>query len=163
MKPALLIIDLQKAYYGTRTSVFMDGAVFGINRLQPAFRTRNLPIAWIQHIDEADLSKPGLPGFDFIDGLEPKEGDLRISKAYNDSFAKTGLAEMLRERDVDTVFVSGFCAEYCITATYFGARSNDFYPILVKRGLAGASQEKIDLVESSYESASIGAITRLLD
>jgi len=36
-----------------------------------------------------------------------------IVKTYSNSFTKTGLAEKLRMLGVDTVVVTGFCAEFC--------------------------------------------------
>ncbi len=154
MKPALLVIDLQKAYYKGTAKKSMDDACMIINRAIGLFRNKNRPVIWVQHEDEADGALPGLQGFDFIDSLEPRGADTRIVKTYNNSFNKTKLEESLKKSDVDTVIVSGYCAEYCIIATYWGAMNVDLRPVLLKDGIASDDGKARDYVE--YISGTIG-------
>ncbi len=92
--------------------------------------------------------------------LGPK--DVRIVKTYSNSFTKTGLAEKLRELEVDTVIVTGFCAEYCVLSTYRGAQDFDLTPILLKGSLASDNAEHIRFVEEISEIISFGALKTLL-
>jgi len=69
---------------------------------------------------------PGESGFDVPESVKLVPKDIRIVKTYSNSFTKTGLAEKLRELQVDTVIVTGFCAEYCVLSTYRGAQDFDF-------------------------------------
>jgi len=92
--------------------------------------------------------------------LEPQ--DVRIVKTYGNSFTKTGLAEKLRELEVDTVIVTGFCAEYCVLSTYRGAQDFDFAPIILKGSLASDNAEHIRFVEEITETISCGALKTML-
>lgn len=163
MRIALLVIDLQKGYYGPSTKKSYDSAISSINALLPLFRAKEYPIAWIQHIEEAEGVVPGSPDFDFVGSLEPGSGERRIHKRYNDGFNKTELAAFLREEKVDTVLISGFCAEYCIVSTYVGALDNDFTPIMLRDGIASGSEEALRVIGGSYEHATSGAIKKLLE
>ena len=92
--------------------------------------------------------------------LKPK--DIRIVKTYSNSFTKTLLAEKLRELGVDTVIVTGFCAEYCVLSTYRGAQDFDFTPIILKGSLASENAEHIRFVEEITETVSYDALKTLL-
>jgi nicotinamidase-related amidase len=55
-----------------------------------------------------------LPGFELVDGLKPLETEPRIAKEYSSSFNKTDCKKFLDSHKVNTVIVTGFCAEYCV-------------------------------------------------
>ncbi len=164
MKTALLVIDLQKAYYKDYARESMDRAVATINEALALFRAKGLPVIWVQHVDEEDGAAPGKPGFDFIDGLEKRrEGELSIHKTYNDSFTKTELAETLAKLGVGRVAVSGFCAEYCVIATYWGARSRDFRSYILGGGIASEGEAGVRCVEQITATADLVETERLLE
>ncbi len=52
MKPALIVVDMQKEYYAPQTKELMDRAVEHINYLIPLFEERGLPVIWVQDIDD---------------------------------------------------------------------------------------------------------------
>jgi nicotinamidase-related amidase len=162
MKPALLIIDLQKAYYRGDAQKSMDEACEYINAILPSFRDKGLPVVWVQHIDKEDGSVPGLEGFEFIDQLKPMEGEYRIHKEYGNSFNKTGLNEILKECDANTVVVTGYCAEYCVLSTYRGALDLDLTPVILKNALASGKRENIRFVEDINSVISFGILKKIL-
>jgi Amidases related to nicotinamidase len=163
MKPALLVIDLQKAFYGDRTRTIYDSACYFINSAIPLFRKKLYPVFWIQHIDETQGAIPGAPDFDFVDSLKPDPRDYRIHKRYNDSFNKTELLPAIQKENVDTVLISGFCAEYCIISTYIGALDHDLTPILLRNGIASGSEENKRFIEDTYTSMSLDALKKFLE
>lgn len=164
MKPALLIIDVQKEYskIDQACSDSLKSAIEYINEAIALFRKKNLPIVVVQHKDEEQGPVPGDPGFDVPESLKLESQDLRIVKTYGNSFTKTGLAEKLRELGVDTVIVTGFCAEYCVLSTYNGAKDCDFKPIILRSSLASGNVEHIRFVEEITETVSLGALRALL-
>jgi Amidases related to nicotinamidase len=162
MKLALLVIDLQKAYYGPGTKELYDSASSAINAAIPLFRKKGFPIVWIQHVDEGDGSVPGAAGFDFVESLKPGASDYRVHKRYNDAFNKTELESILKKEGVDAVLISGFCAEYCVISSCVGARNRDLSAIFLKGGLASGRPEAVRLVEDAYDSVSLGALEKLL-
>jgi nicotinamidase-related amidase len=164
MRPALLVIDIQNEFFDINQacSNSLKSAIEYINAAIDLFREKNLPIVVIQHKDEERGLVPGKPGFDVPKSVKLKPQDIRIVKTYGNSFTKTGLAERLRELQVDTVIVSGFCAEYCVLSTYRGAQDFDFTPIMLKGSLASENAEHISFVEEITEIISYGALKTLL-
>jgi len=164
MKSALLIIDVQKEFFNISQtcSDSLKSAVEHINWTMALFRKKSLPVFVIQHRSDNEGLVPGKPGFDVSESLKVEPQDTRIVKTYGNSFVKTGLAEKLRELGVDTVFVTGFCAEFCVLSTYRGAESLDFMPIIVKGCLASDNMDHIRFVEEISETISLGALKTLL-
>jgi nicotinamidase-related amidase len=164
MKPALLVIDIQNEFFkfNQACSDSLKSAIEYINAAIDLFRQKNLPIVVIQHKDAEQDLVPGKPGFDVPESLKLKPQDIRIIKTYSNSFIKTGLAEKLRELQVDTVIVTGFCAEYCVLSTYRGAQDFDFTPIILRGSLASENAEHIRFVEEISEITSFGVLKMLL-
>jgi len=164
MKPALLVIDVQNEFFNLNQA-FSDSlktAIECINAAIGLFRKRNLPIVVIQHKSEEEDLVPGKSGFDVPQSVKLEPQDVRIVKTYGNSFTKTGLAEKLRGLGVDTVIVTGFCAEYCVLSTYRGAQDCDFTPIILRGSLASDNAEHIRFVEEITETISLGALKTLL-
>jgi nicotinamidase-related amidase len=164
MKPALLVIDVQNEFFNQSQacSDSLKVAIQYINAAIALFRKKNLPIVIIQHKSEEEGLVPGKSGFDVPQSVKLEPQDIRIVKTYGNSFTKTGLAEKLRELSVDTVIVTGFCAEYCVLSTYRGAQDCDFTPIILRGSLASDNEEHIRFVEEINETISFGALKTLL-
>ena len=164
MKPALLVIDIQNEFFNLNQacSDSLKSAIEYINAAINLFREKNLPIVVIQHKSAEQGLEPGKSGFDVPESVKLEPQDIRIVKTYGNSFTKTGLAEKLRELRVDTVIVTGFCAEYCVLSTYRGAQDFDFTPIMLKDSLASENAEHIRFVEEITEIISYGALKTLL-
>jgi len=105
---------------------------------------------------------PGADGFDLPDKLKILPSDLHIVKTYGNSFNKTPLEEELRKLGVDTVIITGFCAEYCVLATDRGARDIDLTPIILRGSLASVVAENIRFVESISDVISFEALKKVL-
>jgi nicotinamidase-related amidase len=164
MKPALLVIDVQNEFFNINQacSDSLKAAIQYINAAIGLFRKKNLPIVIIQHKSEEENLVPGKHGFDMPESVKLEPGDTRIIKTYGNSFTKTGLAEKLREWGVDTVILTGFCAEFCVLSTYKGAQDYDFTPIMLKGSLASDNAEHIRFVEEITETITFGALKALL-
>jgi nicotinamidase-related amidase len=164
MKPALLIIDVQNDFFKISQSCAesLKSAIEYINEAIVLFREKKLPIVVIQHKSEERDLVPGKAGFEVPESVKLKRGDLRIVKTYGNSFTKTGLADKLRKLGVDTVIVTGFCAEYCVLSTYRGAEDVDFKPIVLRGSLASNNAEHIRFVEEITETVSLGALKTFL-
>ena len=130
MKPALLVIDVQKEFFkfSPTTAQSLKDAMEYINAAIALFREKDLPVICVQHMDEEEKLVPGEEGFELPEELEILPSDLHIHKTYGNSFNKTPLGDELRDLDVDTVIVTGFCAEYCVLSTYRGAQDRDLTP-----------------------------------
>ena len=72
------------------------------------------------------------------DQLHILDSDVHIHKTYGNAFNKTPLTDELRQFGVDTVIITGFCAEYCVLSTCRGAEDQDLTPILLRGSLASS-------------------------
>ena len=165
MKPALLVIDIQKEYYKINPQIAqsLKEAVELINVAIELFRAKNLPIFCIQHMNEKDHLVPGVEGFEIPDDLAILPSDPHIFKTYSNSFNKTPLLQMLQDHGIDTLILSGFCAEYCVLSTFRGAMDLDLTPIILRDSLASGSAENIKFVESVSEVISYRALRKFLE
>lgn len=165
MKPVLLVIDVQKQFFADdeATARSLKNVVEYINAAIALFREKGLSVISIQHVNEEDGLLPGNVGFDLPDNLSILPGDLHIHKTYGNAFNKTSLAEDLHRMNVDTIIVTGFCAEFCVLSTYRGAKDQDFKPILLRNALASGNDENIRFVERISEIISLGALKSMLD
>jgi nicotinamidase-related amidase len=164
MKPALLVIDIQKDFFNINQAC-SDSLKSAIDYVNPAidlFRKKNLPIIAIQHKNEEKGLVPGNPNFNMPESVKLENQDVRIIKTYGNSFTKTGLAERLRALGVDTVIVTGFCAEFCVLSTYIGAQDYDLTPIILRGSIASDNAEHIRFVEEIAETISFGALKAVL-
>jgi len=164
MKAALLVIDIQNDFFGISQACAdsLKSAIEYVNAASGLFRRKKLPVVIVQHRREADNLVPGKPGFDVSDAVKVEAGDLRIVKEYGNSFKKTGLTEKLKELGVDTVVLTGFCAEQCVLSTYKGAEDLDLKPIILKGAIASVNPEHVRFVEEITETVTLGALEALL-
>ena len=164
MRPALLVVDVQNRFYkmSPETAQSLNRAVYFINEAIKLFRESNFPIIAIQHKNEAGGLVPGTEDFEIPLSVNLIASDPRIHKIYKNSFKKTELVEKLRGLGVDTVIITGFCAEHCVLHTYCGAESEDFAPIMLKEALASYAPEHIHMVEEITEIMTIGALKAAL-
>lgn len=165
MKPALLVIDVQKECYkaNSQTAQSLEAAVDVINAAITLFRAKNLPIICIQHINDKERLTPGTDGFELPQALEILSSDVHIHKTYGNAFNKTPLPGHLEALGVDTVILTGYCAEYCVLATYRGARDHDLTAIILRGALASGVPENIKFVENISEIISFCALAKVLE
>jgi nicotinamidase-related amidase len=164
MKPALLVIDIQKKFFkfGPTTAQSLHDAIECINEAIALCREKDVPVICIQHIEQEENLVPGEEGFELPEELDILPSDLHIHKTYGNSFNKTPLEERLRDLGVDTIIISGFCAEYCVLSTYRGAQDLDLIPIVLRGSLASGNLENIKFVESISEIISFGTLKKVL-
>ncbi len=164
MKPGLLVVDIQKAFFenDATTTQSLEHAIEYINAAIALFRAKHLPVICVQHMDQEDNIVPGEAAFELPEQLTILDSDVHICKTYGNAFNKTPLADELRKREVDTVIITGFCAEDCVLSTYRGAQDLDLAPILLHNALASGIPENIQFVESISDIISYGALKKVL-
>ncbi len=164
MKPALLVIDMQEKFFqGTGPEVqSLNAAAEYINAAIAIFRKKQLPVIAVLHKAPEMALLPGAEGFEFPDKIEVLPTDPHIHKEHGNAFFKTELETMLREMGVDTVILTGYCAEYCVLSTYRGAEDLDLHPILMRGALASGVAENIRFIENISALISYGALQAIL-
>jgi nicotinamidase-related amidase len=165
MKPALLVVDVQKQFFefGPVTTQSLNDAIVYINAAIELFRERGLPVVSIQHVDKEQKLVPGEVGFDLPGELAILPSDLHIHKLYGNAFNKTPLGDELRAQGVDTVILTGYCAEECVLSTYRGAEDLDLTPVVLRGALASGDLKNIKFVESISAIISYSALKKMLE
>jgi isochorismate hydrolase len=127
---------------GIRSRPALD-AIEYINAAIALFRERGLPVVCVQQVEAEDGLVPGETGFEVPDHVDVLASDVHIHKTYGNAFNKTPLHAELQRLGVDTVIITGFCAEYCILATDRGARDLDLlWPSLKSAAIASSSRAR---------------------
>jgi nicotinamidase-related amidase len=116
----------------------------------------------VQDVGESDGEVPGTPGFEFIDSLKPEPDAIRIHKTYGNSFNKTDCDKIFKEHGVDTVVMTGFCAEFCVLSTYRGAKDLDYFPVILKNGIASSDESRKQFVEEISDTVTYGVLEKML-
>ena len=148
-RPAILVIDVCRAYVDEQSPLFHDRFVTASQacaRLVAAGRAAGIPVLFTRVEFEpggADggvfyRKVPALACFDrgnplaeFLHDPAPEPGDVVVTKQYASAFFGTSLAATLTARGIDTVVICGLSTSGCVRATGVDACQHGFRPIVV--------------------------------
>lgn len=120
-KQALIIIDIQNDYFENGALPLASPLQAGANaaRILEHFRTQDLPIVHIQHINPngAPFMALGTSGAEIHECVAPRIGEKIFQKNFPNSFRGTGLLEYLKENGVTEVIITGMMTHMCVDAT----------------------------------------------
>lgn len=165
-KPALLIIDVQYRTVGTKREPFWDAikefptscgdvgwaAVDKIARLLDVFRAKNWPVLYPhvapkQNFDFGRLSDkvPAIMGvagrgYDFVEEVAPREGDILLPKKHPSAFFGTPLASYLINLGADTLVVTGCTTSGCVRGSVVDAFAYNFRVLVPQDAVYDRSQ-----------------------
>jgi nicotinamidase-related amidase len=125
---ALLIIDMQSALLTDAYDV--EACLRRVANLAEQARSAGVPLIYLrQRLSDAPA---GL--IDVHPAVAPRPGDVVLDKDSADSFLDTGLGELLDERAVRCLIITGFATEYCVDSTSRSALSRGYDLVLVADG-----------------------------
>jgi len=125
---ALLVIDVQKGVVGHAYN--RDAVVTNIASLVADARAAGVPVVWVQHSDDGGLQM-GSPNWEYVEELTMGEGEPLVHKKFGDSFEATELEELLADRGVGTLVVTGAQTDQCVRSTIHGAFTRGYDVTLV--------------------------------
>jgi len=67
-----------------------------------------------------------------VDELAPRKGETVIHKSRADAFHNTYLDDLLKDKSIKTVLLTGTATSGCVFATAMGAIPRGYYPIIVR-------------------------------
>ena len=121
---ALVVIDVQQQYFDGILGIHFPPHSESLPRIIGAIdaaEAAGIPIVAVQHSSGsgASMFDPDSPEFLMPSEIERRVTQewKRVTKEYSSVFADTGLAEWLRERDIDTVTLVGYMTNNCVLAT----------------------------------------------
>jgi len=123
-----MVIDMQKGVVGQAFDV--DRVVANINTLIDKARSEGVPIIWVQHSD--DQMPEGSDGWAYVPQLVRLDDEPLVHKRYNDSFEETDLEQLLADRGVGHLVVTGAQTDACIRSTLHGALVRGYDATLVE-------------------------------
>jgi len=124
---ALVVVDVQNGVVSGAHE--RDLVVANINTLVGRARAADVPVVWVQHSDEA--MTVGSEDWQLVPELSPADGEPRVRKTWGDSFEDTDLEEVLAQRGVGRLVVTGAQTDACIRSTLHGALVRGYDATLV--------------------------------
>jgi nicotinamidase-related amidase len=163
IKPALLIIDVQNRYLTFIPQGDKELAFFFINLLIDLFRKHEFPIIRIYHTNIEKGPRPNSEEFEYPEAIKIKSEDTQLIKTYSDSFNKTKLDDILKEKECNTVFLCGLSAIGCVLASKTGAQNHDYKAFIVKDAIMSHDSDYTKNVQVMFDAISYDAIELILD
>jgi nicotinamidase-related amidase len=124
---ALLVIDVQNGV--VEGSHNRDDVITNINVLLDRARGEDVAIVWVQHADDGLVA--GSEEWAYVPELVRAETEPLVHKHYGDAFEDTELEDLLAERGVGRVVVTGAQTDACIRSTIHGAFARGYDVTLV--------------------------------
>lgn len=121
MRRALLLIDVQNEYFtGKLPITYPEGSMENILRTIEAARANGIPVIAIQHTapqEDSKTFKKGTKEWELHPGITGGKYDCLIEKTLPGSFTGTNLEAWLRERNIDTLVITGYMTQMCCDTT----------------------------------------------
>lgn len=185
-RPAVLVVDMTRAFVEDRfplgSSKAGEPCAQAIRRLLDAARPLGVPILyarydafqvdaeWGRWLDKGTGAEPDSPmrspeAHEIVDLLEPKPGDVVVTKAKPSAFFGTQLASVLTYFGVDTTIVTGMVTSGCVRATVVDAFSHNYRVIVPLECVADRSEtaHQMNLFDMDMKYADVLPVVDVLD
>jgi nicotinamidase/pyrazinamidase len=177
-KKALVVVDVQKDFCPGGSLAVMNGdkVVAPLNKLmnefldrgEPVFKTRDWHPAQTKHFKAYGGTWPvhcvqGTRGAEFHPDLLDDPRITIISKGTDEAadgysgFDGTNLARLLREEEVEEVWVGGLATDYCVKHTVLDARREGFEVKALADVMRPVNEDPQDGAEAIAEMRGAGA------
>ena len=163
IKPALLVIDIQNFSLKFIPDKDKESALFRINMFIDLFRKHDFPIIRIYHYNKQHGLTQETEDFEFPKSVSIKSEDPMVIKTYPDSFNKTDLNKILKEKGSNTLFICGLSATGCALATWLGAFNHDYKAFLVKDAIMSPNKEHTTNIEIMFDAVGYDMIQLILE
>jgi nicotinamidase-related amidase len=124
---ALLVVDVQNGVMAGAPR--RDEVIKNIVALVGRARDEGVPVVWVQHTSK-DLPE-GSQEWEYVPELSRRDAEPLVGKRYGDSFEATDLEDVLAERGVGRLIVTGAQTDACIRSTLHGAFARGYDVTLV--------------------------------
>jgi nicotinamidase-related amidase len=118
-RSALLVIDIQDSFKATPRWERRSSPKFeeSVDRLIQSYRAAGLPVIFFLHTDSDEGFATDSPYFKLMDFLVRRDDEPLLLKNTRNAFTSTNLQELLRERGVERLVITGISTEQCCETT----------------------------------------------
>lgn len=171
----LFVIDIQEDYTGDSAKPpfpYKDASnlIAKVNKIIEVASKKNILVVYIKQEFDGILEKLFSKLFcngTAIKGNKGTEIDKRIniissnifSKRFSDAFSNSNLNEFLKTHKVDTIYLVGIDAQYCVYDTAKGALKHGYNVSIIKDGIALRAERKWNEVIKKYKRDGIKIIS----
>lgn len=121
MKRALLVIDVQNEYFSGKLPVtYPPESLENILKAMDSAQSCDVPTILIQHTTLQENGKTfvkGTDGWEIIPEVLTRKYDYLVEKNLPGSFTNTNLETWLREKNINTITISGYMTQMCCDTT----------------------------------------------
>jgi nicotinamidase-related amidase len=121
MNTALVVIDVQESFRQREAWAQIDTPDIAdkVGALVGHARSAGHDVIWVLHAEPGsrDVFDPELGHVTLLPGLEPHPGEPTLIKTSHNAFTTTNLAQILVERGVGEVVITGIRTEQCCETT----------------------------------------------
>ncbi|SFC72901.1 Nicotinamidase-related amidase [Bacillus sp. 491mf] len=134
MKQALIVIDVQEGMYTVGIPVHNGSELLrNLQEVIQRCRAHDIPVIYVQHNgSKGHPLEKGTAGWHIHSKIAPMPNEMIVEKETPDSFYKTNLREVLREKGIEHLFICGLQTEYCVDTTVRRAFSEGYKVTLIQ-------------------------------
>lgn len=163
MRPALIVIDVQKAFMPMMDDSEKEMAIYAINAYIDLFRKYGFPVIRVYHSSEEYGVTPGTEPFEFDDQIKVLPDDPKVIKTYGNGFTKTDLDKVIKDNKCNTLFMCGLSSVGCVLATYMGSKDLDYTSFLIKDAMMSHNAQYTNQIEDIFEAVGYDVVTVMLN
>jgi ureidoacrylate peracid hydrolase len=100
--------------------------------------------SWVRRLEKDggdSVCRPGTWGAQFYGGIQPREGDVVITKHRYSAFLGTDLDMILRSRGIRSLMISGVGTNVCVESSLRDGYMRDYYIILLEDCVGATNRE----------------------
>ena len=132
MKRALIIIDMQNGVFGLTKPVFgKDALIDNVRKAIEYARTHGITVVFSFHSNATFLRRDSA-GYLLVPPLAVADGDIVIEKTHPDIFSNPRLEEILAEKKIGSLLVTGLISNGCVQQACKTALAKGFQVTLLQ-------------------------------
>ena len=146
-RTAVALVDVQRIFTALPLSPPLDGVLGNLRRFLDEARAIGVPVIVVRIVIPPEVFSsvwqhqyhdvvpcdawlaPDTPNVDYEPGVEPRAGDVVVTKPRYSAFVGTALEAILHTLDVRTVVAAGLTTDVCVGSTVRDAFQRDFHVI----------------------------------
>ncbi len=137
-RTALLVIDVQNFYWEKESH---EEYIKNLQLILKEARNKGLHIIYVKHVWGESLEDSI---FDIREEIKPQAGEEIVVKRTPGSFFQTNLEEVLKQKEIQNVIITGMKTNHCCDTTTREASARGYHTMVISEGVRTFDLEGID-------------------